>query len=97
MNRRFFLLAAPAIVAAPNLMKISALVMPPASPILEAMDITFNELVSATLRARAPFISENIRLANRLAQHFIEITEEQDSALSEMSGISSLMLGAQTA
>ena len=28
MNRRFFLLAAPAIVAAPSLMKVSALVMP---------------------------------------------------------------------
>ena len=29
MKRRFFLLAAPAIVAAPSLMKVSALVMPP--------------------------------------------------------------------
>lgn len=33
MKRRFFLLAAPAIVAAPSLMKVSALVMPTAEAV----------------------------------------------------------------
>lgn len=39
MRRRFFLLAGPAIVAAPSLMKVSALVMP------QAMETTLPDLV----------------------------------------------------
>ena len=44
MRRRFFLLAAPAIVAAPSLMKISALVMPE-KPIIYFDEPTVSDLL----------------------------------------------------
>lgn len=49
MNRRFFLFAAPAIVAAPSLMKVSALVMP-AEPVVQVYPGGITELVTKTLR-----------------------------------------------
>lgn len=66
MNRRFFLLAAPAIVAAPSLMKVSALAMP------EALESTLPRSVR-----QFPIMSEKLRdkllfecaKSNALLQH----------------------------
>lgn len=78
MRRRFFLFAAPAIVAAPSLMKVSALVMP-AEPVL-----SFSDIVNATLRNRPSQIAENIRLHNDILRRLIEIADAQDRALAQI-------------
>ena len=59
MNRRFFLLAAPVIVAAPSLMKVSALVMPEPT-------LSFSEIVTATLRTQTTELIEDINRTNAL-------------------------------
>ena len=64
MNRRFFLLAAPAIVAAPSLMRVSALVMPEPT-------LSFSELVTATLRNNPQTFFENME-RNRLIAEYVQ-------------------------
>lgn len=87
MNRRFFLFAAPAIVAAPSLMKVSALVMPSAV-IGETVQIWPGQLI---YQLSPEVINQAIR-TNALLQW------AQDRALVEsISGISDLMRGAQSA
>ena len=81
MRGRLFLFAAPAIVAAPSLMKISALAMPPRAAfwdIPHSPAIYFDE----------PTVSDLIR---RLS----EIADAQDQALAEVCGIPSILLGTQ--
>lgn len=68
MRRRFFLFAAPAIVAAPSLMKISALALPQKGKSwysgYETLAMSESDLVTATLRARMPYLIHNITQTN---------------------------------
>lgn len=74
MRRRFFLLAAPAIVAAPSLMKISALVMPETGLVrahleedwAEISASTFGDLITATLRNRTAKLLANMEKDNAI-------------------------------
>jgi hypothetical protein len=80
MRRRFFLLAAPAIVAAPSLMKVSALVMPQ----------------TEMLRA----VSNPIRYGSGLYSGYdgyVIAPSEWERFVGEITGISDLMRGAQSA
>lgn len=69
MKRRFFLFAAPAIVAAPSLMRISTLVLPP--PVL-----SFSEIVTTTLHMHAGEFAAAVRQTNALAASFYRLTNQ---------------------
>jgi len=81
VKRRFFLLAAPAIVAAPSLMKVSALVMPalPSAVNYGVMEIT-PEMIRIALRTNA----------------LLQWAQDR-ALIDSISGISDLMRGAQSA
>lgn len=74
MNRRFFLLAAPAIVAAPSLMKVSAAVLDMLAP-AETMAVDsapyygFETLLQTTLRNRSHLFAEQIMRNNAILKH----------------------------
>lgn len=91
MKRRFFLFAAPAIVAAPSLMKISALVLP------KTLETTLPEFV-----AQFPLRSVHVRNLLLYGTYggydgYEIISNDWERAAQEISGITDLMRGAQSA
>ncbi len=73
MKRRFFLFAAPAIVAAPSLMRVSTLaqfIMPAPQPI-----ISISELVNTTLRNRSHLLAASVMKNNAILQRLMEGNE----------------------
>lgn len=97
MNRRFFLLAAPAIVAAPSLMKVSALVASQEGATwysgYETLAMTESDLVTAMIRARLPYLIRNITQTNALYRHLIEKAQMQDRVFAEVSGTPDILRG----
>lgn len=81
MKRRFFLFAAPAIVSAPSLMKVSALVMPSST--------MFPSLITSSLIFREAMIG--------LENHLIIDIERARAELIEVTGTPNLLRGAQSA
>lgn len=82
MKRRFFLFAAPAIVAAPSLMKVSALVLPPPDPPI----LSFHDLVTTTLRSRMPHMIAQIEQSNALLRQLREVSAITPEMLGVLSG-----------
>ncbi len=75
MKRRFFLFAAPAIVAAPSLMRVSAL-FAPAQPLIittiapdATTSLSFADILQTTLRNRTAYLAEQIMRNNAILQH----------------------------
>lgn len=83
MNRRFFLFAAPAIVAAPSLMKVST-IMDALTPVsLYPGGLSFSELVTTTLRER----SEEVWRLSLQNNALLKMLEEQSGIPAELRGI----------
>lgn len=81
MNRRFFLLAAPAIVAAPSLMKVSTIVEALAPVSRYPGGLSFSELVTATLR------SEEVWRLSLQNNALLKMLEEQSGIPDVLRGI----------
>lgn len=76
MKRRFFLFAAPAIVAAPSLMRVSTLAqLVPWNVDAEWVDgrlvSGWDSLVATTIRNRAHLLAEGVRKNNALLEHLM--------------------------
>ena len=78
-RRKFWSFAAPAIVLAPNIMRVSAAALENLPSINETMQrysgydtFNFSELVTSTLRNHAGAVAENVRMTNALWQYLAE-------------------------
>lgn len=76
MKRRFFLFAAPAIVAAPSLMRVSTalqLILPEQPAYWRTSGVSgLDGLITATLRNRSHKLAENVIRNNALLKHLMD-------------------------
>ncbi len=72
MRRRFFLLAAPAIVAAPSLMRVSSAVLDMLGPVEEELKYSLSDLITTTLRNRSHKLAEHVTQNNAILRMLSE-------------------------
>lgn len=72
MRRRFFLFAAPAIVAAPSLMRVSTLAQLIVPEPLTVGQISLRELITHTLRKREGLLYAQLMKSNALVRYLVE-------------------------